>query len=304
MHHFSISTCYTLASEPMLKNLWKVNVPILALQYPFVMHGILAVSALHLAHFQRSNQTKRDLYTLQASRQHQKGLLTANGMLANITQENCAALHIFTLLTTIYALGSPQQSGDLLIVGKSGVADWVTFIRGVSTIINSSIPTLKAGPLGPLLISGMRRWKIHHEMMLKDTPDQHQELRHLQQIIEETTPDPEHLRVYTQAVSELRKTYVVVRGNLEPTNKRHYSSDIFIWLFEVSEEYLMLLRERRQPSLAIFAYFCVVLTQIEENWWTIGWGCHIMEQIYDALDEEHRLWIRWPIEQIGWVPER
>jgi hypothetical protein len=33
-----------------------------------------------------------------------------------------------------------------------------------------------------------------------------------------------------------------------------------------------------------------------------GWSIHLISGIYDSLDEEHRLWLRWPMEEIGWVP--
>jgi hypothetical protein len=27
-----------------------------------------------------------------------------------------------------------------------------------------------------------------------------------------------------------------------------------------------------------------------------------MSKIYTLLDDEHKLWIRWPMEETGWIP--
>lgn len=80
------------------------------------------------------------------------------------------------------------------------------------------------------------------------------------------------------------------------------TSDIFIWLFRVQDDYLELLKRHSQEALVIFAYFCVILKRLDHHWWIEGWSTHLMEKIWGILDEEHRLWVRWPIEEIGWIP--
>ena len=103
------------------------------------------------------------------------------------------------------------------------------------------------------------------------------------------------------AIVELRKSFAVAYSEEIAVLE---SSDVFIFLFRVSEEYLYLLKDRTQESLAIFAYFCIITKRLENAWWSQGWSDHLMSQIHDLLDEEHRLWIRWPMEEIGWLPSR
>jgi len=79
-------------------------------------------------------------------------------------------------------------------------------------------------------------------------------------------------------------------------------ADIFIQAFRVSKDYLFLLRDRTQEALAIFTCICVVLRQLESHLQMKGCGSHFIFRIYHLPDEEHRLWIRWPIEEIGRVP--
>ena len=107
--------------------------------------------------------------------------------------------------------------------------------------------------------------------------------------------DPAELETYSQAIRELRDCYIVVYQSATALE----ASDIFAWLFQISDQYLTLLKGRTQEALSIFAFFCVVPRKLEMHWWMEGFSSHVMSQIYELLDEEHRLWIRWPIDEIG-----
>jgi hypothetical protein len=51
LHHYTTSTYLTLTQDsPEHEHVWQIVVPQLAVKHPFLMHGILASSALHLAH--------------------------------------------------------------------------------------------------------------------------------------------------------------------------------------------------------------------------------------------------------------
>ena len=84
----------------------------LGFENDYVMRGILAISALHLAYFR---PLRREFYLAQAVAQHEAGLHQATGILSNITEHNCNALYIFTAISCIYTLASPRLPGDLLV---------------------------------------------------------------------------------------------------------------------------------------------------------------------------------------------
>lgn len=82
------------------------------------------------------------------------------------------------------------------------------------------------------------------------------------------------------------------------------SGDIFITIWMVARDFLPLLRgpDARQEAVAIFAHFLIILKKLEPQWWSDGWPEHLIERIWEMLDQEHRLWIQWPVEELGWVP--
>jgi hypothetical protein len=295
LHNFSTSTCLTLQNDPALRTMWKVNVPKVGFSYDFVMRGILAVSSLHIAHF---TPEKRDFYVSQALIQHQSGLRAATAMLPNITDENCSAVYIFSALTLFFAIATPRKPGDFLVVGETGVVDWLILVKGVVSIINTAKDTLSKGPFGLMFRAGERRQKLKEDLAA-DFRGEQDPLRDLRDHINNSQLSEKDFHTYHSAIEELRKSYAIMYRQIYPD---YETGDVCDWLFKLTPEFLEHFQDRSQESLAIFAYFCVLMQRANECWWLDGSGIHFLSQTYDLLDEEHRLWVRWAIEETGWVP--
>ncbi|KAG4430716.1 hypothetical protein IFR05_013804 [Cadophora sp. M221] len=278
-----------------MKIAWRVNVPQVGFSYDFVMRGILALSALHMAHYKPE---KREFYISQAMLQHQTGLRVATEVLASVTQENCTGVYAFSALTIFFTLASPRKPGDLLLVGENGMADWLFLVKGTSFIVNNYEEFLREGLLGPMFISGARAAALRTQY-LDEKSSQDDPLIELSGLVAQNSTDEANKHVYLGAIETLRKSYAFYN---RPGPAGYETGDVFIWIFEVTEEFLQLLRGHTQESLTIFAYFCVVLKRLDSHWWMQGWSTHLISKIWNLLDEEHRLWIRWPLEEIGWIP--
>lgn len=111
--------------------------------------------------------------------------------------------------------------------------------------------------------------------------------------------DPTELDIYERAIGELRCQL----GLALSSERRDLDiMDAFVWHFSMADEFLPLLREERQVAVAIFAHSLVVFSALDGHRWLRGWDTFLLGRIWDMLDEEHRLWIQWPVEEIGWVP--
>ncbi|RFU35439.1 hypothetical protein B7463_g906, partial [Scytalidium lignicola] len=292
LHNYCTSTCYSLSANPILRTLWKINVPQLGFAYGFVMRGILALSALHLAYFRRD---RRDYYISQAILHHQTGLQVAISLLSNINAENCTAVYLFSTMTFMFALADPRNADEFFLVSNS-MPEWPSLLQGTRSIMETSYGILHSGSLGPMFEAGRRRVELRDQSIVE-----WQHLGELRKMLISTVDDQRHLDVYITAAEELEKSFTVFysRG-LEDFE----GTDIFIWLFRASDDYIALLKGKAQAALSIFAFSCVLLRKLEKNWWMEGWSTHMLEMIYYSLDEEHRLWIQWPIQEIGWVPNQ
>lgn len=82
--------------------------------------------------------------------------------------------------------------------------------------------------------------------------------------------------------------------------------DVLPWHGRVNRDFFPLLDANppKQEAVAIFAHFLVLLKKLESQWWLEGWPDHLMGKAWAALDAEHRQWIGWPMEELGWIPPR
>ncbi|SPO07403.1 uncharacterized protein DNG_10097 [Cephalotrichum gorgonifer] len=142
--------------------------------------------------------------------------------------------------------------------------------------------------------------RAHHKSRLaadKDSPA-HVPLSDLRDVIMQRPLAEDLKTAYANSIKELMSTF----GQLQQNTPAFELVDAFIWLAMVADDLLPLLQVQTLESVAIFAFFCVLLKKLDSHWWVQGWGQQLIARAYSLLDDESRLWIRWPIEEIGWVP--
>lgn len=99
MHHYTAFTSLSEDHDPKHQPIWQVSIPRLAFANPFLLHGIMAIAALH----RRSGSPASEQETLlDAARYHQEVALSIYIPLLNdITPENCHALFAFSQVIAI-----------------------------------------------------------------------------------------------------------------------------------------------------------------------------------------------------------
>ncbi|KAL6884438.1 hypothetical protein GGI43DRAFT_419517 [Trichoderma evansii] len=300
LHNFSIVTHSTLSNDSLLQQLWKITIPKIGLQCDYIMLSTLAVSALHIASYRPAEKA---LYISKAIFYHQVASRKAMKELGTITSEipieRAEHLYLFSILTIYVALASPRREYGSLLLGESGCPEWMSLLRGTKSLLVLMGERVHTGPLSRLFVHGQKRWLAMHpeiEPGYQDNLSDNSPFVKLQTWLEESVANRETLKVYLSAVSELRATFRLLEGGWQLDG-----TDVFVWVWEVADEFLSFLEVPTQEAVAIFAHFCVLLKKLDNQWWLKGWGDHLMSRAYHMLDNQHKLWIQWPIEQIGWV---
>ncbi|KAL2838332.1 hypothetical protein BJX68DRAFT_259278 [Aspergillus pseudodeflectus] len=291
LHHYSISTCYTISRHPVLQTVWQTTVPAFGFSYQFVFRGILALAALHLAHLKPELE---DQYVDAAEFHHNLALQMVSGTILQINAENGPAVYLFSTITCIIGCALPRKRHDLS-VSTDRIIQWLSLFRGTVSIIASVNEALKSSPLAPMFTLGRRRslaWEA------RSTANQ-TFLINLRRLIQEAVEDPIELKCYTDAVDNLGKSFGTI-FEVGPQNCE--TADIFIWLLRITDQFLDKLQQRTPEALVIFGYYCVILKELEWAWWMQGFSIHVIRAIHHHLDEEHRCWLQWPMQQLGWVP--
>jgi hypothetical protein len=301
LHFFTTSTAHSYHQNPIARRVMSINVPQLGFTHDFAMHGILALAGLHLA---KCQPERRDICISQAIHHHEAGLKKASLVLSEINQDNASALYMFTALTFLYTLASTtlHQSDNFLLVGEAGIAEWIILVRQSYFIVRMAGETLRTGPLGPMFAEGSRR------AMKQDDHPSSEGSSYLQELathINKTVADEDARGAYSLAIEALVKVYNVVEDRSQG-NTSLETSDIFIWPYKVSDDYLDLLQKPTQEALLIIAFFAVLPMRFVGNvgdWFLEDFSIHLISKIHPLLDEDHISWAQWPIQQIGWKPE-
>lgn len=293
LHNFINSTSHTLASLDSLETFWRVDVLDIGFSYHFVLHCVLAVSALHLRRFKRD---RFEHYNALHERHWTLGLRQATALLPNITDDSRNALYIFSVMACFNVLGRGPQRGDFLVYGPDGISEWFVLFRGVKTIITPNM--IETGPLAAMFrISSLKlrkfsEWEESNELKAIKT------LRHMLK----RNDNDAYFEMYKKTIDDLSRCYTMVLDSDDAQTTPKYSQAVFLWLYLLPDEYLVCIQELQPLALAIFAYFIVIFSKVPSTWVLDGWTYHLIEGTYFAMKPVDRSWIRWPMEQIGWIP--
>ncbi|KAI1102937.1 hypothetical protein F4804DRAFT_311589 [Jackrogersella minutella] len=294
LHHFTTSTCFTFSTEPMIRNFWRVNVPRMGFTYSYVLKAILSLSALHLARFKPG---RRDSLIEQAMVHHNASSSMALPVLNDLTPEDSVPILFFSMLTSYIAFGSPKEPGNLLVITNGVMPQWLLLFRGMRSVVELNGDAIHSVmSLGFIFDSGKQMNDIWPDIV----PPEHEGLKELEASIRLYVKDPQKLDELSYAIDALKRSFAFFQSSSITDDQR--VRGVFMWLFKARDGFTSLLKEHDNEALSVLAFFCVLLKRLDHNWWIEGWGVHLVARIYAVLDDGYRLWIQWPIEEIGWVP--
>lgn len=277
-----------------MRELWRVLVPQIGFSTRYILDGVLALAALHMA---RYNPARSDQLLSQGTHYHTLSLGKALPLIPGIAPENGSNLFLFGALTLFFCLARPKKEDDMLVIGNGVIPEWLYLLRGMDALVEAE-SAIKNSPVSLIFRtsdSGHCFWKAH-------SPDENESLNRLEAAIRTLTAKQARKQgILLEAVDALKRSYSFSNRNFSEHDKLR---GFYTWLFKISDEYLDLLKDADSEALCVLAYYSVLLKQLERYWWLEGWGVHLIQRIYLLLSDEYRLLIRWPIEEIGWVPER
>lgn len=293
LHHFTISTCFTFSSHQMTRDFWRVNLPQLGFSQPYILRGILSLAALHLA---RSRASQRDMLIELALVHHSASSSLALPLISNIGPDISMPLIYFSILTSYIAFASPKDPSNFLIVSNGVIPEWLLLYRGVRSFLDADKGAMHSSSLGMMFVDGHKMNEVWETLSDVD----HEGLRELEGRIRFYVHDQEKAEVLLGGIDALKRSFQLFYSSRDDDDRRVRCMSM--WIFKISDEFVALLRGDDHEALCVLAFFCVLLERMDSKWWIKGWGIHLIERIYSVLGEGYRLWIRWPIEEIGWAP--
>ncbi|KAF5724083.1 C6 zinc finger [Fusarium mundagurra] len=292
LHHYTIFTSHTLAIVPGLDIFMRINLPRIAFSNNFLLHGTLAIAALHLSRFKK-NASEANAYMMKALYHYGTALRTATSLMTSINAQNGPALYLFSMLCFSFTLGLGPKPGDFLLFGQQGIAQWLGQLQGMRSLLETKPELFQDDTLAPMF-----QLSVRSLTQSVSRADHFPQLR--EQIQQAASGDPELVH-YSKALDQLSQSFDF--AFLSTSRAAQLSpQQVFVWVYQLDDDFVRLLQEEKPIALIILSYFCILLNRLSSFWWIRGWPEHLLFEIHSSLDEEYKVWMRRPMEETGWIP--
>ncbi|KAK9238659.1 hypothetical protein V1525DRAFT_400653 [Lipomyces kononenkoae] len=291
MHHYSTETYRTLSEIPELQEIWKTVVPKEALAHRFLMHGILALSALHLSQINSKKGSNRMVYIEMATEHQSSALSLFRSELNRITPLNCNALFAFSSILSILTFASSPCTGiDQRMASVEGILGAFGLLRGVYGILHTAWDYIEKGQLGPVVREARA---ISERTVADEAREALPAMEYLDEVNSNASLDTDAKEAYGVSIRKLRDCFQKLNARCQQVRTA------MSWPITVPPAYISLLKSRQPMALVILAHYCVILSWVDWCWWLTGWGERVIREIYRCLDARWRLSIQWPIKMVG-----
>jgi hypothetical protein len=125
IHHFTTHTWRTLAPDENTRQMWRVIVPQIAYQHEFLMHALLACTALHMAYLNPDQHLKS---TIKARSHYDQAMSLFIASISSVESDTGDAILIFARLVAIITFALDDR---LLATGdkEDELPSWLFFIQ-------------------------------------------------------------------------------------------------------------------------------------------------------------------------------
>lgn len=292
LHHYITSTSLSLATDAKTKTVWQVTVPHIASQFPFLLHGILACAALHLAYLDPSKGKELMI----RGRIHQdRAMPLFRSAIENPNKDNCDAVFAFSHLLVIYSFAADREDEQLFLVESNSLKvlpSWLYFIRSGCSMLCDVWSQLQSGPVGslvsvweiPIAFSKAEQERLM-DSLLSAIPLQDSEEPWSEDVCE----------VYREAATELGVAFSCTQ---DPDAGFTAWDALRIWPMRISEAYLNLLGQQHPGALILVAHYCILLQRLDSHWYFEGRAKRLLFTVLTCLDRRWHHIIEWPLAEM------
>lgn len=288
LHHWSTVTYATMSPEPDQQETWQTTAVKIGLSHPFLLHEILAIAAMHLA---ICRPERRDFYHTRATQLQSFALNGFNRVQKQVDESNCVAILLFSSLLGVHLLADDAGTRDL---GSSEYLDHVQSYISLTRSVRSLVITEWWSYIRESEIKSLTRVSGHDPRPPYDNIPS--ECRKLCDLAHESELQPLSTEAYSTAIDRL--FWLFDRAQVPST--AHYTIRwIIAWPVQLSEEYVVLLNQRRPEALIILAYYGVVLHSYRKAWAIGDSGAALVKAISTQLGSYWGRWLEWPMQVVN-----
>ncbi|PLB49992.1 C6 transcription factor [Aspergillus steynii IBT 23096] len=291
MHKYSTETYQSLSNEPADYQVWQMVLPRKALEFDFLMNGLLAVASLHTAASIDSPEALS--YIDSALEYHNLASAPYRQAIDNISPINCDAVFAHAIITTVIGIALPQLTADRIESTTMTENIFVVFelLQGVGNILQISRPWLKT----TYFTSRRGFFDVPLASLDADAEASFSQLTATNNTMLETS-DPDQHRIMKDAIEQLHRCF-------RRFAYAHDPASVISWLSTVKKDFVHSLRGHHPISLLVLMHWTVILNELDgKMWWARNSGNSLGAELSRELRSgDPRLegaWA-WPKRKLG-----
>lgn len=267
----------------------------LGFEHTFLLHGILALSAVHKASLLLP--ADRQPVLLQADAHISQALDTMRRYLQTPDEETAIPMFVLSSVFLTYNFGSAQEKPEDPI---GSLHHCFMLLNGIKVVIGPHWDKIKdASCIGPMIEMSSPDTLQALDNLAKD-----QERPEIMRLIDltELVLDSQDKVACVDAIKELH--YIGVRAqHLGPARDEY--PFLFLWAARVSNRFFDLLAAHNPIACIITVHSAALLAQARAVWWVVKWPRWLLNATEQLLAATPDLldWLNWPREVINAAPQ-
>ncbi|KAK4947013.1 hypothetical protein LTR10_014155 [Elasticomyces elasticus] len=308
IHHYSTTNSMAFTMIPGLFPLRRVDIAGRTPEYPYLLHGILAVSALHLQSTTDNMPNSKRLFYAQKASVHQQ--LALSSYIPTLNSINDRTCHfVFGFSAILAGLGF----GYLCTPDRKVSANPEEFINGITTIFDLLLGTVAIANASSRWIKSCEPLVVPFKTILgrQDASIDIEVETALERLCSgvhlanalEAERNAAHAQtdisvIFISAIPDLHKAFRCI-GRKEPDN----FLGVIGWPAFVDNLYVSLVKQRHPAALVVLAYYGAALHALDHAWWLRGVGRHMVGAVSAIVQAKHmEVWqdlLQWPLDRVG-----
>jgi hypothetical protein len=259
MYHYATTVYAFVGVRENLVHLWWDYIPKQAIKHPFLMHGLLALAAIHLAYLQPVLSSQH----LQAFNKHQAVALEEFRSILSSSVDPTRADALFALAATLSVSSMAQTltQVDDAALDMDTITELFILTRGVKNIIGLTYEHITAGPMAVLLEKqcGPEVTEVNLPSVVKNR------FEAVGQLLVTYGMDENAFQHCQTALTELQEIYQNI-AYISCTDNVGLGV-ISRWQVMVPMDYIKLIQAHNPPALVILAHYVAAMAVVQASWY-------------------------------------
>jgi hypothetical protein len=295
LHHWT--TKGYIAVHPSLAkrhDVWQNGIIELGFEHTFLLHGVLALSAVHKASFLLP--AERQSLFFQADAHLSQALETMRRNLETSNEETAVPMFVLSAVLLTYNFGSVQEKPEDPV---GSLHHCFMLMNGIKVVIGRHWGTIQFSPIIKPLVEMTSASTIQAlDELAKD--DTHPQVLRLMELTE-LMLDNQDKEACTLAITQLHRMAVCIPHINPEYDAYHF---LFPWAARLSNRFFDLLAAHNPIACVITVYFSALLASVRSVWWFVKWPRWLLtatEQLLVATPDLLE-WLDWPQKIIDAAP--